>query len=438
MRAVLTRTGDYFVKFEDRIGRARDATGGPVRLDPRRRVHGPQRARLLGLCAVDAPREQRGGAQLAERENAADLIGGVSLHDKSDVLASVLLDLSQNAAISASRDAAARVLARARHGRPAQEERRAAREPDRAELARHSLDAGRDGIHLEPRRRAAAARSAHQDRLADAIHAGIRRYFYENPPPGTRVAMLAARERGQALRHVVSPGETLVDVAAATRSASTTCGSSNRLDDRDGRCRHDPRDPRRRHLSAGAPLLDLRGDCHAAPRHADPSPRQTRSSTRSPRARSSSARRPSSRNWSRTRSTPARATSTIDVEHGGIRLIRVRDDGARHPARRNCRSRSRATRPARSPRSTTSSASRRSAFAARRCRRSPRCRACASRRARDGAGRGLRSSRPTARSAGRRRRRIRRARRSRCATCFTACRRGASSCAPKRPSSSTC
>ena len=50
-------------------------------------------------------------AALAERENAADLIGGVSLHDKSDVLASVLLDLSQNAAISASRDAAARVLA---------------------------------------------------------------------------------------------------------------------------------------------------------------------------------------------------------------------------------------------------------------------------------------------------------------------------------------
>ena len=30
--------------------------------------------------------------------------------------------------------------------------------------------------------------------------------IHDNPPPGTRIAMLAARERGQALRHVVSPG----------------------------------------------------------------------------------------------------------------------------------------------------------------------------------------------------------------------------------------
>src|SRR5271168_3886216 len=43
---------------------------------------------------------------LAERENASDLIGGVSLEDKDDVLASVLLDLSQSASLSASQAAA--------------------------------------------------------------------------------------------------------------------------------------------------------------------------------------------------------------------------------------------------------------------------------------------------------------------------------------------
>jgi hypothetical protein len=47
---------------------------------------------------------------LAERENASDLIGGVSLDDKDDVLASVLLDLSQSASLSASQVAAERVL----------------------------------------------------------------------------------------------------------------------------------------------------------------------------------------------------------------------------------------------------------------------------------------------------------------------------------------
>ncbi|HZD52774.1 MAG TPA: N-acetylmuramoyl-L-alanine amidase, partial [Woeseiaceae bacterium] len=47
---------------------------------------------------------------LAERENASGLIGGVSLADKDDLLASVLLDLSQNAALSASLTVGADVL----------------------------------------------------------------------------------------------------------------------------------------------------------------------------------------------------------------------------------------------------------------------------------------------------------------------------------------
>ena len=86
--------------------------------------------------------------------------------------------------------------------------------PDRADVAGRALDAGRDGVHLESRRGSASCATRRTRRASPtAIHAGIRRYFYDNPPPGTHVAVLAARERGQALRHVVSPGETLVDVA---------------------------------------------------------------------------------------------------------------------------------------------------------------------------------------------------------------------------------
>jgi N-acetylmuramoyl-L-alanine amidase len=71
---------------------------------------------------------------------------------------------------------------------------------------------------------------AHQDRLAKAIHAGVRHYFYDNPPPGSRVAMLAARERGQALRHVVSPGETLGDVAGRYAVSVDDLRQKNRID----------------------------------------------------------------------------------------------------------------------------------------------------------------------------------------------------------------
>jgi N-acetylmuramoyl-L-alanine amidase len=47
---------------------------------------------------------------LADRENAADLAGGISLEDKDDLLASVLLDLSQTASLEASLEVGNSVL----------------------------------------------------------------------------------------------------------------------------------------------------------------------------------------------------------------------------------------------------------------------------------------------------------------------------------------
>jgi N-acetylmuramoyl-L-alanine amidase len=213
MRAVLTRTGDYFVKFKDRIGRARSSQA-----DLFVSVHADafmdRGVRGSSVYVLSTRRASSEAAKtLADRENAADLIGGVSLHDKSDVLASVLLDLSQNAAISHSRDAAARVLAELDTvGRLKKSDVQHASlivltSPDVPSMLVETA------FISNPDEERKLRDPAHQARLAEAIHAGIRRYFYDNPPPGTRIAVLAARERGQAFRHVVSPGETLVDVA---------------------------------------------------------------------------------------------------------------------------------------------------------------------------------------------------------------------------------
>ena len=213
MRAVLTRTGDYFVKFKDRVGRARTN-----RADLFVSVHADafmdRSVRGSSVYVLSTRRASSEAAKtLADRENAADLIGGVSLHDKSDILASVLLDLSQNAAISASRDAAARVLA----------ELDTVGQLKKSDVQHASLIVltspdvpsmlVETAFISNPDEERRLRDPAYQARLAAAIHSGIRRYFYENPPPGTHVAVLAARERGQALRHVVSPGETLGDVA---------------------------------------------------------------------------------------------------------------------------------------------------------------------------------------------------------------------------------
>ncbi len=107
---MLTRDGDYFVQFRERIRRAHDQNADlfvSVHADAfvNRSVRGST------VYVLSTRRASNEAVRiLADRENAADLIGGVSLDDKTDVLASVLLDLSQNASISASREAAARVL----------------------------------------------------------------------------------------------------------------------------------------------------------------------------------------------------------------------------------------------------------------------------------------------------------------------------------------
>lgn len=194
MRAVLIRDGDYFIPLRDRMGRARR-----------------QQADLFVSIHADSIRNraitgssvyilsQRGATDeaarwLAERENAADLMGGVALDNKDDVLASVLLDLSQTAALSASQAAAYSVLHRLDGiGEIRKREVQQARfvvlkSPDIPSMLVETAYISNPGEERRLRSR------DYQDRLASAIQQGLRDYFYANPPAGTRVAQLAGRK----------------------------------------------------------------------------------------------------------------------------------------------------------------------------------------------------------------------------------------------------
>ena len=193
MKAVLTRNGDYFVPLRDRMRRARAQQADlfvSIHADSirDRRVDGSSVYILSQRGATD-----EASRWLAERENASDLIGGVSLDDKDDVLASVLLDLSQSASLSASQIAAERVLHQLNR---VGEVRKPQVQQARFMVLKspgHSLDAGRDGLYFQSRRKSSGcAAPAHQAKLAAAIHQGVRDYFYANPPAGTRIAQLAA------------------------------------------------------------------------------------------------------------------------------------------------------------------------------------------------------------------------------------------------------
>ncbi|HUO79125.1 MAG TPA: N-acetylmuramoyl-L-alanine amidase [Steroidobacteraceae bacterium] len=191
MHAILTRPNDAFVPLKERVERAREARADlfvSVHADAiaDRNVAGSS---VYVLSARGASSEA--AKRLADRENAADLVGGVSLDDKDPVIASVLLDLSQSAAMSASMAAAEKVLGEltevgaVRKGRVQQAGFVVLKAPDIPSLLIETAYI----TNPSDERRLRDAR--YQGRLADAILAGVRAYFRDNPPPGTRLAALA-------------------------------------------------------------------------------------------------------------------------------------------------------------------------------------------------------------------------------------------------------
>lgn len=188
MRAVLTRNRDEFLVLRDRIKRARLA-----KADMFISVHADSIANHEVTGASVYVLSERGATNesarwLAERENAADLMGGVSLDDKDNTLASVLLDLSQSANISASMTAAQRVLValdnvgEVRKSQVQQAGFVVLKSPDIPSMLVETA-------YISNRAEEQRLKSPrYQGQLAGAIFAGVRNYFEQNPPAGTRFA----------------------------------------------------------------------------------------------------------------------------------------------------------------------------------------------------------------------------------------------------------
>jgi N-acetylmuramoyl-L-alanine amidase len=209
MRAVLTRDGDYYLAHRLRIKRARDQQADmfiSIHADSYtdRSVVGSSVYTLSARGASD-----EAARWLAERENATDLIGGVSLEDKSDVLASVLLDLSQGASMSASIEAADNVMDELY--RIGNITRRGVKQAGFLVLKSPDIPSMLvETAFISNRTEEARLKdSVHQQRLADAIHSGVRSYFYTNPPPGSYIAQLRQqRDGGRIASAAGGPAET--------------------------------------------------------------------------------------------------------------------------------------------------------------------------------------------------------------------------------------
>ena len=204
MRAVLTRDGDYFIGLRERIVRARRQQADmfvSVHADAYhdRSVAGSS---VYVLSARGASDES--ARWLADRENASDLLGGVSLDDKDSVLASVLLDLSQGASMSASVKAADLVMNELY--RIGNVTRRGVKHAGFLVLKSPDIPSilVETAFISNPAEEARLLDPKHQRRLADAIHAGVRAYFYANPPPDSLIAQRRSQGGSSVIAHAGS------------------------------------------------------------------------------------------------------------------------------------------------------------------------------------------------------------------------------------------
>lgn len=188
MRAVLTRDSDIFIPLRERMVIARRAKADlfvSIHADciTDRQISGAS-VYILSLRGASS----EAARWLAERENDADLKGGVQLDDKSSTLASVLLNLSQSATISESMTAARQVLVSLDRSVPVRksEVQQAAfvvlKSPDIPSML---VETDYISDPAEERKLRSPSR---QLRIADAIFHGIRGYFRQHPPAGTLFA----------------------------------------------------------------------------------------------------------------------------------------------------------------------------------------------------------------------------------------------------------
>ena len=182
MRAVLTRDTDFFVPLHMRVQKARR-----IQSDLFVSIHAdafirPDASGSSVFALSESGASSSAARYLAQKENSADLIGGVNIAVKDPMLARTLLDLSQTATISDSLKLGKAVLGEL--GGINRLHKESVEQAGFAVLNAPDIPS----ILIEtafisnPEEERQLNDDAYQDKMAKAIIAGIRKYFSKNPP----------------------------------------------------------------------------------------------------------------------------------------------------------------------------------------------------------------------------------------------------------------
>ena len=224
MRAILIRDGDYYIPLEARFEKARQHRADlfvSIHADAfnDRRVHGSS-VYILSRRGASSEAARR----LAEKENRSDLIGGVTLTDKDNMLASVLMDLSQNATLEASDHVARQIfgslkaVGKTHKNRVESANFVVLRSPDVPSVLVETA------FISNPSEEKRLNDPKHRKKLANAILGGIRSHFRSMPPQGTWMASHRSNPT-----YTVARGDTLSGIAARYQVSVASIRKENNL-----------------------------------------------------------------------------------------------------------------------------------------------------------------------------------------------------------------
>lgn len=182
MRAYMTRDGDYFVPLATRVQKARR-----VQADLFISIHADAFTRPDAMGASVFALSQKGASStaarwLANKENQADLVGGINVRSQDKAVQQMLLDMSTTAQINDSLKLGTALLGQiggfAKLHKPRVEQAGFAvlKAPDIPSVLIETAFISNPGEEQKLRS------SSYQNKLADAMMEGIRQYFIKNPP----------------------------------------------------------------------------------------------------------------------------------------------------------------------------------------------------------------------------------------------------------------
>lgn len=208
----MVRTGDYYIGLRERSERARKANADffvSVHADAFKH---PSANGSSVYVLSDRGATSEAAAYLANKENASDLIGGVSISDREDHLAMTLLDLSMTAKRTASVSIGSEILGEM--GKISRLHKKRVEEAAFVVLKSPDMPAllVETGFISNPDEARQLNTRAYQQKMARAIFNGIKAYFYQHPPAGTLVAA-RVKAAGQFTEYVVRRGDTLSELA---------------------------------------------------------------------------------------------------------------------------------------------------------------------------------------------------------------------------------